>query len=141
MIPIEAGELEGYDVTTLQAVRHARRRESRLVREYRRYLSADAISRHQIPPGIGQATIYSDIFNQTRNQLIEAKASSDRSSIRMAIGQLADYSRFIHPTPALAVLLEARPAPDLVELLKVQDIAVIWRHADGFKDNARGRFV
>jgi len=38
-------------------------------------------------------------------------------------------------------LLEAKPAPDLVKLLGLQGIAVIWRHGDGFKDNARGKFV
>jgi len=59
----------------------------------------------------------------------------------MAIGQLADHSRFVRPEPALAVLLEAEPAPDLVKLLGLQGIAVIWRHGDGFKDNARGKFV
>ena len=59
----------------------------------------------------------------------------------MAIGQLADYLRFVRPEPALAVLLEAEPAPDLVKLLGLQGIAVIWRHGDGFKDNARGKFV
>lgn len=59
----------------------------------------------------------------------------------MAIGQLADYARFIDPSPQLAVLLEAKPDLDLEQLLSSQNIAVIWPRGDGFHDNAGGQFV
>lgn len=81
------------------------------------------------------------MFNITRHQLVEAKASGERASVRMAVGQLADYARFIDPPPQLAVLLEARPAPDLEQLLSSQNIAVIWPRGDSFHDNAAGLFV
>lgn len=143
IVPVEAGHIEGYDVTTAAAVTRAARRESRLVHYYVRHLErgGDAVGRSEIRPGPGHGTLYSDVFNVTRNQLVEAKGSGGRSSVRMAIGQLADYSRFIDPRPQLAVLLEAKPERDLEQLLDSQDVALIWPHGEGFHDNAQGRFV
>ena len=85
--------------------------------------------------------LYSDLYNETRGQLIEAKAGTSRSDVRMAIGQLADYARMIKPSPRCAVLLEARPSQDLIDLLHSQDFAVIWRDGPGFCDNVGGTFT
>lgn len=139
-VPIEAEHAEHYNVASPKAVERAERRESRLVSDYAAFLQArgDTVCRNKILPGVGAGTIYSDLYNETRSQLVEAKADSDRPSIRMAIGQLADYARFIHPRPSLAVLLEAKPHPDLVELLATQQIRVAWREGDGFNENAEG---
>jgi hypothetical protein len=38
-------------------------------------------------------------------------------------------------------LLEARPSQDLIDLLRGQHIAVIWRDGDGFTDNADQLFT
>jgi hypothetical protein len=60
----------------------------------------------------------------------------------MAIGQLADYSRFIQPKPNLAVLLPIRPPSDLEDLLLSQGISCVWQNdANGFSDNANGAFA
>lgn len=59
----------------------------------------------------------------------------------MAIGQLADYSRFVEAPPALAVLLPHEPRRDLADLLAPSGIAAIWPTVDGFKDNADGGFI
>ena len=54
--------------------------------------------------------------------LIEAKANTERTSIRMAIGQLLDYQRHHIPKPKnLAVLLPNLPNNDLVDLLHSQN--------------------
>lgn len=142
LIPIERGEVEGYDVATLAHVRRATRRESRLVNDYAAFLGAggDVVKRTMLQRSSG-GPLYSDVFNQTRNQLIEAKASGSRSEIRMAIGQLADYGRFVSADARKAVLLEAKPHPDLLDLLEKQDIAVIWRHHEGFVDDSDGAFT
>jgi hypothetical protein len=58
-----------------------------------------------------------------------------------ALGQLADYSRFITPTPRLGVLLPSRPRPDLEALLATQSVAAIWVDGEAFVDNAEGNFV
>lgn len=50
LVPIEAGHVEGYDITTPATIRRAARRESRLVRDYARHLkrSVDAVARSEI---------------------------------------------------------------------------------------------
>ncbi len=72
----------------------------------------------------------------------EAKGTATRNSIRLAIGQLADYGRFPPSPSRRAVLLSERPRPDLETLLESQRIAAVWRtENDGFTDNVRGQLV
>ncbi len=142
-VPVEEGEVEGYDVMPAADVKRAVRRESKLVSDYSDFLRAkgDEVSRNRLlPPGTTHP-LYTDLFNETRGHLIEAKAGMSRGDIRMAIGQLADYSRFIDKVKQPAVLLEAKPHPDLLSLLSSQDIAVVWRSSKGFADNAEGKFT
>lgn len=49
----------------------------------------------------------------------------------MAIGQLADYSRFVS-SKMRAILLPSRPKDDLLDLAQNQKCAVIWPVGDGF---------
>lgn len=141
-VPVEERFSEDYTVSTPAAVRRAVRRESGLMHDYLAHMSTsgDDICRYRIPVADG-GDLYCDLFNASRGQMIEAKSVADRGSIRMAIGQLADYARFISPTPTAAVLLEAKPAPDLMALLRSQDIAAIWRVGDAFADSAGGRYT
>ena len=44
--------------------------------------------------------LFTDLFDRTTYTLIEARGSVERGSIRMAIGRLADYGRFIDSAPA-----------------------------------------
>jgi hypothetical protein len=85
--------------------------------------------------------LFSDLYNATRNQLVEAKARGSRNEVRLAIGQLADYVRFVSPRPQRAILLETKPNRDVHDLLRSQDIAVIWRNDGGFSDDGEGRFT
>lgn len=142
-VPIEEGEVEGYDVRPAAAVKRAHRRELKLVHDYCGYIEqrGDEVSRKKLLPQGASHPLYSDIFNKSRLQLIEAKASTERNDIRMAIGQLADYARLIPGAPRRAVLLEAKPHPDLLELLDSQGIGAIWRAGSAFTDNARGEFT
>jgi hypothetical protein len=142
-VPIEEGAIEGYDVLTTSEQRKAYRREAKLVDDFAKYLRArgDTVSRNKLDAEAAAGAIYSDLFNESRNQLIEAKAVVSRSAIRMAIGQLADYVRFIEPRPKRAVLLDARPDPDLLDLLSTQGIAVVWRAGSSFADDADGAFT
>lgn len=140
-VAVEEGTVEGYEVIRPAEVGRAVRRESRLVTDYARYLTegGDAVVRNKIrtPQGL----LYSDLYNETRKQLVEAKAGTSRNDIRMAIGQLADYRRFIAPRPACAVLLEAKPSPDLLSLLETERIVAVWRQGEVFADNGGGAFT
>lgn len=143
-LPIEEGDIEGYDIRTKAESRRAQLAERRLVVEYTHYLrrQGDSAERSKIKAMRGRGTLYTDVFNYTRNQLIEAKAHGSRDEIRMALGQLADYGCFYLDTkPDHAILLPAKPPPELLELLESQHVAVIWREGTGFRDSARGRFT
>lgn len=63
-----------------------------------------------------------------RDLLIEAKPDPDRGSLRIAIGQLLDYRRFL-PHQAgtdLAVLTITPPPKEYMELLQDLQITVLW---------------
>ena len=59
----------------------------------------------------------------------------------MAIGQLADYARFMSDDPRQAVLLPERPRRDLEDLLSDQGIALIWREEERWQDSLGGNLV
>ena len=64
----------------------------------------------------------------SRDLLIEAKPDPDKGSIRIAIGQLFDYSRYRARQAAtdLAVVTITRPAQDYVDLLIELGITALW---------------
>jgi hypothetical protein len=99
------------------------------------------VTRHRIQPPGEAKPLYSDIYDLTRRNLIEAKGTGTRNAVRMAIGQLADYRRFVDLAPRVAVLLPSRPRPDLEALLTTQSVAAIWPEGGVFADNADGRFT
>jgi hypothetical protein len=120
------------------------RREQKLVQAYKAFLKKKGIDavRHLIRPPGEAKPIFSDVFVKQRNHLIEAKGSVAREAIRMAIGQLLDYGRFVSPKPRLAVLLPEKPRPDLCELLMSVGVAIIWQNDDGsFSDSESGAFT
>jgi hypothetical protein len=59
----------------------------------------------------------------------------------MALGQLADYSRFLVSDVERAVLLPEKPRRDLEVLLSSQNVSCVWPQGRGFTDNADGKFV
>ena len=143
-VPIEAGDVEVTLVHTKAEVRSAIRLERKLVRAFGEHAlkSGGQITRHKMCPSGEARPLFSDAYDKARNLLLEAKSSVTREAIRMAIGQLADYSRFIKPKPQLAVLLPLRPPADLEELLRSQGICAVWQDEEcGFTDNADGAFT
>ena len=82
---------------------------------------------------VGEAKlIFSDLYFEDCNLLMEAKGGVDRESIRMAIGQLTDYRRF-KPQCRCAILLPAPPRRDLVDLLKFAGVEIHCPVGDGFE--------
>jgi hypothetical protein len=77
-----------------------------------------------------------DIIDQTENVLYEAKGVATREAVRMALGQLLDYSRHVLGDPSLAVLLPAVPSADLVALLQENKIGCIYETMLGTFANA-----
>ena len=108
--------------------------ESKLVQSFRAWLGhpSYAVKRWAIHiPGMG-SPLLSDIYDTTTRVLYEAKSSSSRRDVRMAVGQLLDYQRHI-PVPELtcSLLLPARPSDDLVHLAHHANMGVTFKTTDG----------
>jgi hypothetical protein len=141
-VPVEAQHNEESLVNPSTAEYKIMRREQKLVLAYKAYLEAkgSAISRFRIQPTAEAKPLLSDVYDETRHNLIDAKGTGSREAIRMAVGQLADYGRFTPGTTAMAVLLPERPRNDLEALLTSQSISAVWQEGAAFADNAGGRF-
>ncbi|WP_155946647.1 restriction endonuclease [Mycobacterium sp. URHD0025] len=106
-------------------------REAQLTDRFKAYLEAHhrEVMRYRINP-VGSATLYSDLADISDNILYEAKGSAERMSVRLAIGQVLDYGRYVGDS-SLAVLLPESPAADLVELLEQLDIGCVVESSPG----------
>jgi hypothetical protein len=132
------GEIE-YQVRTKSSVKRAIKKEEKLVRQYLEWL--EARKRHVKILSDGQ--LRCDVYEKDRNNLIEAKASSKREYIRMAVGQLLDYAylgRALFGKPHMAILLPRKPDLRSLEWLPKQ-IRIVWREGKRFGDNANSAFV
>ena len=121
----------------------AERREQKLVIAYQQHLEARGVSAGRlkiVPPG-EHKPLFSDLYSAELDLLVEAKGTGTRGAVRMAIGQLADYRRFVDPTPTCAVLVPGEPRPDLRALLDAEGVAAIWQDGSGFADTRDGSFA
>jgi hypothetical protein len=118
------------------------RREQTLVHTYRDYLEArgSTVRRLRVVPTGEANPILSDLYDTTREHLVEAKGTGSRDAVRMALGQILDYSR-ARSKAKRAILLPSRPRPDLEALLRQHDVFAVWREGEGFADNANGEFI
>lgn len=132
-VPVEQHLTEKMVIEPIREPYEAERREQALVLELMASLIADGheVCRLQIRPKSEPAPFFCDLFDQTSNTLVEAKGSIARPAFRMAIGQLADYSRLIDPAPKKVILLPEKPRPDLLQLAKSQGIGVTWPDGNG----------
>lgn len=108
-------------------------REMQLVETLRVFLEerGHEVARWTIPTR-SNSRLYTDIYDVTAGTLYEAKGDAKRESVRLAIGQLLDYRRYVKPA-ALSVLLPERPSQDMVELLFELGILCTFREAGTFR--------
>lgn len=128
-IPLEKVKTESYTMSGAPASVVVRRKEGKLVEQYAAYLRSlgHDVSRNSILPVGESGSLQTDLYDETTGDLVEAKSDVHRNSIRLAIGQLLDYRRFIDPSPRLNVLLPARPRRDLLDLCATVNVTVIWK--------------
>ena len=128
-IPVEQNITESTLIEGDREPYAAERREQKLVREFLLSLEEEGhdVCRLQLLPSQEPAPIFCDLYDKTTNTLYEAKGTVARQAIRMAIGQLADYTRLVQPTPHKALLVPQQPRPDLCDLLSREHITVVWR--------------
>ncbi|MET9250271.1 restriction endonuclease [Nonomuraea sp. NPDC003709] len=117
----------------------AERKEATLVQALADYLRGKnhKVGRHQMIPKGETRPLYTDLYDHDMNLLVEAKGSVTRENVRMAIGQLADYGRFL-PDATRAILLPTQPRQDLVDLAHSQDVVVIWPVKSGYDTSRPG---
>lgn len=144
-VPIERLQTEKMYVAPSHEPYEAERREQQLVLELETHLRkiGRKVCRQRIlPPGEARP-LFTDLYDGTIGMLVEAKGTVERNTIRMAIGQLADYSRFIDGGQPnyLAVLVPVEPRNDLCELLSLQGIDLIYPNRSGFEDSTGGSLV
>lgn len=132
-------ELE-YRVKSSKEVRIARRREANLVRHYHEWLEKQGRNLRTLTLG----NLKCDAYEKARRNLIEAKASSSREHIRMAVGQLLDYAFNIEKSYGklnLAILVPDRPEPKSVRWLSQLGIGLVWEERGSFVDDSNGQFT
>jgi len=132
-VPIEERHTERVLIEPSRAPYKAERTEAALVDRYKAHLRAlgHEVSRNQIRAQGERNQLYTDLHDTTDDVLIEAKGSASREAVRMAIGQLADYSRFVKPR-GTAILLPSEPRADLLALIASTGTDTIWETPDGF---------
>jgi hypothetical protein len=137
-VPIEEQWTEKTFVAPSRGACEAERTEQALLLAFRDHLleQGHSVSRLKIVPPGEAKPLFSDLMDRTTNTLFEAKGTTERGSIRMAVGQLLDYRRFLEPAPRLAVLLPARPREDLRDLLESAGVNVVWREGKRFVESS-----
>ncbi len=131
----------GYKFETNKTIVDARKREAKLLEAYRVWIQEKY---GYVPRAIEALKLTNDCFDERRHNLIEAKASTKREYIRMAVGQLFDYGFYAEARFRklnLAILLPRKPAAELIEWLVPLNIKLIWRKRGVFRDNADGKFT
>lgn len=103
----------------------ATQREGQLTTRFESYLRAHGrvVRRYRITSP-GSSSLYSDLADVTENVLYEAKGTAERMSVRLALGQVLDYGRYVENS-RLAVLLPEAPATDMVELLQTYGVGCV----------------
>ncbi len=133
-VPLEAYLGRDVPERAHRRAHHGRTARSQLVPDYAVWLAAQghAVTRKQITLPEQARPLYTDSFDATAQELVEAKGSVARLHPRLALGQTLDYARYV-PHQARAVLVPGEPAPDPVKLLAQHQIACVFPDSDGFR--------
>ena len=134
VVPVEEQFTERMVVEPQRQPYEAERREARLALAFRDFLIAQGhvVTRLQIQPEGEAKPIFSDLYVEATRLLVEVKGSVERGAIRMALGQLLDYRRFVEGAEC-AILLPERPRQDLVALIQSASVRLYWQEGDRFE--------
>jgi hypothetical protein len=133
LVPVEEQYTERAFTEPGREPYEAERRESKLVQAFCKYLGSKgyAVQRLQILPAGEVKPIFSDLYVPEIPLVVEAKGTVERGSIRMALGQLLDYRRFVDQVRC-AILVPYEPRPDIVELVRSVGVELYWQGNSGF---------
>jgi hypothetical protein len=133
VVPVEEQNTEEAYVNPAGKSYTADLAEKKLVHALRDHLVTigHTVGRLKIVPKGEAKPLFSDLWDETASLLVEAKGSVARESIRMAIGQLFDYSRF-KPDAKKMILVPEEPRGDLVDLAASLGVMVMWPATGGY---------
>jgi hypothetical protein len=109
-----------------------KRREAALVERYKTYLERQGhtVRARKIHTPDSVQPLRVDLFDETTQDLCEAKSSATRINVRYALGQILDYSRVV-TFSSRSVLLPTRPHEDLLDLLVSNHISCVYETSKG----------
>lgn len=107
----------------------AEKREQLLVEAFQTALMArgHAYCRWQITPPESTRPLFTDVYDKTSGILYEAKSEASRNNIRLGLGQILDYKRYLPEVQGFSLLLPAAPHVDLLDLLASYHVGAVWR--------------
>jgi hypothetical protein len=131
VVPVEELHTERSFVAPDREPYELERREAALVHKYREHLrwQGHQVSRLRVVAPGESYPLYSDLWDETALELIEAKGTATRDQLRAAVGQLLDYGRFVD-AKRRSVLLPSRPRGDLLEYLHAVGMEAIYPDGD-----------
>lgn len=130
-VPVENSFTEQFTAAyQAMAAAERTRREATIQRKYQQHLEAQGhtVTRKQVI--VDGQTLYSDLYDEDTDDLIEVKSLSDRVTMRLALGQILDYGFIVKPA-ILTVVVPKRPAEGIIRLYQNHSVRVVWPNAHG----------
>ena len=142
-VPLENHTVQEFQRAAVRAGTGVKR-EHELVSAFQSVLEGrgSELNRFRVYPRGSTVPLFTDLHDKTNGVLYEAKADATRNSVRVGLGQLLDYRRYVNGRKC-CLLLPAKPNDDLLELVSEYDIDVVWQlgntpvfhvHKDGKTD-------
>lgn len=137
LVPSERNMVMEYETFPRTGAK-AKREEAKLVRQFETWLRAQGheVKRVRIMVPGERHTLVTDPFDVTTNTLYEAKSAGDRATVRLGIGQILDYLRFM-PQARGTLLLPTEPSRDLQALIKSCGLGLVYRQLGSWIENPR----
>jgi hypothetical protein len=80
-------------------------------------------------------SLVTDTYDVTAGTLYEAKSGTDRATVRLGVGQLFDYLRFMPQATTGALLLPAEPSADVKQLVQHCGFRLVYRQLGSWVDS------
>lgn len=109
--------------------------EFELQADFGEWLNEQGTPPERLPLRAGSTIVEPDLFVPERGWIVEAKRSTARAHVRMAIGQALDYVHIALKAGLqvkAVILLPGQPEADLRELIARLKITLATRSEDGF---------
>jgi len=135
-VPTEATDKTSYEYQQV-GTKKAVKREAELTDRFEAYLKdthKHSVARYRIATAGSSGNQFTDLADETAKILYEAKGVTNRMSVRLALGQVLDYGRYVknrYPGTELSLLLPQSPPGDMIELLESLGIGCVVEQSPG----------